>query len=157
MKVYHTSKTEVSHPDVSLSREGLDFGKGFYVTRLREQAESYSKRFTLRGQPAILNIYEMDLDFPMDIRHKKFDSYDEEWLDFVIANRSGKRVEEYDIIEGGVANDKVFRTLDLFFSGDISKSDALGRLKYEKPNHQICIRKQWIADSIIHFINSITL
>lgn len=153
MTVYHTSSMVIPHPDISFSREGLDFGKGFYVTKLRQQAEAYSRRFSLRGKLAYLNIYDLKLDFEY-IRYKKFDAYDNEWLDYIIANRAGAETDDYDIIEGGVANDKIFRTLDLFFSGDISKEEALGRLKYEQPNNQICIKKQALVESLLHFIKS---
>lgn len=48
-----------------------------------------------------------------------FETYNEEWLDFVNECRSGRIQEDWDIVRGGIANDKVFRTLDLYFSGDI--------------------------------------
>lgn len=38
MVVYHASYTIVEHPDVPFSRDSLDFGKGFYLTTIREQA-----------------------------------------------------------------------------------------------------------------------
>lgn len=38
MKVYHGSYCLVEDPDISFSREALDFGKGFYVTNIKEQA-----------------------------------------------------------------------------------------------------------------------
>ena len=37
MKVYHGSFLEIRKPDISFSRQELDFGKGFYATPLREQ------------------------------------------------------------------------------------------------------------------------
>jgi len=48
-----------------------------------------------------------------------FETYNEEWLDFVRECRSGRIQGDWDIVRGGIANDKVFRTLDLYFSGDI--------------------------------------
>lgn len=42
MKVYHASMVRVEHPDVLHSRKFLDFGQGFYVTTLREQAVKYA-------------------------------------------------------------------------------------------------------------------
>ena len=48
----------------------------------------------------------------------------------------------YDIVSGGIADDKVFNTIDLYFAGEMSKEDALGRLAFEYPNHQICILNQ---------------
>lgn len=153
MKVYHASQTVVTHPDVSFSRDALDFGKGFYVTCLRDQAVTYAEKFLFRGQQAVLNSYELAEEWTTyHVRH--FNVYDEEWLDFVAANRRGDKVEPYDAVEGGIANDKVFRTLDLYFSGDITKEDALKRLRYEKPNHQICLLSQHLIDEQLKFISS---
>lgn len=39
--------------------------------------------------------------------------YDIQWLDFIVASRKGQKPwEEYDIIEGGVANDQVIDTVE---------------------------------------------
>lgn len=54
----------------------------------------------------------------------------------------------------GVANDKVFNTIELFFEGLIEKKEAIKRLRYERPNLQICIRNQEILDKKFHFIES---
>ncbi|NBH92789.1 DUF3990 domain-containing protein [Duncaniella muris] len=156
MKVYHTSTIEIINPDIIHSREGLDFGKGFYCTVLREQAEAYGLRFSLRGIPAILNEYVLDSAY-IESNVRQFVSYDEEWLDFIMANRQNQPVTDYEIIEGGVADDKIFRTIDLYLSGDISKTDALNRLKYEKPNHQICFRSQSVIDRYLKFVSSTKL
>lgn len=156
MKVYHTSTIEIINPDIIHSREGLDFGKGFYCTVLREQAEAYGLRFSLRGIPAILNEYVLDSAY-IESNVRQFVSYDEEWLDFIMANRQNQPVTDYEIIEGGVADDKIFRTIDLYLSGDITKTDALNRLKYEKPNHQICFRSQSVIDRYLKFVSSTEL
>lgn len=37
MILYHASTVEVQIPDLAYSREYLDFGKGFYLTSLRER------------------------------------------------------------------------------------------------------------------------
>ena len=50
-----------------------------------------------------------------------FESYSEQWLDFVLACRRGMDATNYDIVIGGVANDKVFNTVELFFDGLIDK------------------------------------
>ena len=156
MKIYHTSTIEIPAPDILHSREGLDFGKGFYCTMLREQARTYGQLFLLRGKPAVLNEYILESDYTQ-ANFKKFTAYDEEWLDFIMANRSNRPVADYDIIEGGIADDKIFRTIDLYFSGDISKTDALERLRFEKPNHQICFRNQLAIDRFLHFSSSTIL
>ncbi|MBD5278286.1 MAG: DUF3990 domain-containing protein [Bacteroides sp.] len=151
MLVYHSSDQCFSTPDVGHSREALDFGKGFYVTRLFEQAEKYANRFLRVGSDAYLHIFNYTPDSEMRI--KKFDTYNEEWLDFVCSCRKGNDVyKEYDIIEGGVANDKVFRTVDLYMAGIYNKEQALQNLVYEKPNHQLCFITQRAIDRCLEFI-----
>ena len=83
----------------------------------------------------------------------KFDSYSEEWLDFILNCRSGEDMTDYDLVLGGVANDKVFNTVELFFDGLIDKVEAINRLRYEKPNLQICFRTEK-ALSLLHFEGS---
>lgn len=151
MLVYHTSYAVITHPDIIHSRNYLDFGKGFYVTTLREQAEKYAARIAIRNKKPILNVYELSNDFSAFSRIK-FEHYDEKWLDYVASCRDGRAVECYDIIEGGVANDKVFDTIDLYFSGRMSKDDALRRLVYEQPNWQICLASQKIIDQNLKFL-----
>ena len=45
MKLFHASSVVIERPDVFHSREKLDFGKGFYLTTLYEQADKYVRRF----------------------------------------------------------------------------------------------------------------
>lgn len=88
MKVYHTSTTYIEYPDTQHSRDGLDFGKGFYVAKLKEQALRYTKRFYRFGRKAFLSSYEYT---PSDgIKTKTFDCYNEEWLDSIISCRKGE-------------------------------------------------------------------
>ena len=116
MILYHTSNIEIQNPDLLHSRSKLDFGKGFYLTPLRIQAEKYGERFLRRGIKAMLNIFSLD-DERENCTYKVFNSYDGEWLDFVMACRKGLPHVTFDIIEGGIADDQVFNTVDLYFSG----------------------------------------
>lgn len=153
MILYHTSTLEILRPDLSYSRPRLDFGKGFYLTLLRSQAENYGERFMRRGEKAVLNIFLLD-EIRTDCKHKIFSAYDGEWLDFVAACRKGLQHENYDIIEGGIADDQVFDTVDLYFSGIYTREQALDQLQYKKPNHQVCITSQNILDKYLHFQSS---
>lgn len=153
MILYHTSTIEIIKPDLLHSRPRLDFGKGFYLTFLREQAERYGERFIKRGDMAILNTFTLD-DNHADCTHKLFTAYDGEWLDFVAACRKDLPHELYDIIEGGIADDQVFNTVDLYFSGIYTREQALDQLRYKKPNHQICITSQTVLDKYLHFKSS---
>lgn len=150
MEVYHASTLVVEHPDVAKSRAFLDFGPGFYVTTMIDQAQKYGERFTRRGKNAILNIYELTDDLSA-YKVIEFKRYDVAWLDFVTECRAGRVVGDYDIIIGGIANDKVFRTVDLYFAGVISKEECLRKLIYEEPNNQICIRSQRIIETCLTF------
>lgn len=102
----------VEQPDLEHSRDYLDFGKGFYLTSIRHQAVLYSERFFLRGRRAFLGEYDLS-DAYIDLNIKTFDAYDEEWLDFVFQCRKGEDKSEYDIVIGGIADDKIFKTIDL--------------------------------------------
>ena len=154
MTLYHASTLCIEKPDVLHSREKLDFGCGFYLTSIREQAIRYSERFTRRGKDAFINEYELDEETP-DFTIKVFESYDEEWLDYVTLCRRGEiTAHNYDAVSGGVANDKVFNTVDLYFAGLITKEEALGRLKYEKPNHQLCILNGEMLNRHLHFVKA---
>lgn len=68
--------------------------------------------------------------------------------------RSGKDTSDYDIVTGGVANDKVFNTVELYLDGLIDKVEAINRLRYEKPNLQICFRTKNVLQKYVHFKRS---
>ena len=61
---------------------------------------------------------------------------------------------QYDMVEGGVANDNVIDTIEDYENGFITAEQALGQLKYKKVNHQICILNQEIVDKYLSFTSS---
>jgi hypothetical protein len=101
----------------------------------------------------MLNIFSLD-DERENCTYKVFNSYDGEWLDFVMACRKGLPHVTFDIIEGGIADDQVFNTVDLYFSGIYTREQALNQLQYTKPNRQICITSQYVLDKYLHFQSS---
>ena len=156
MKLYHTSDKVIDTPDIYHSRDYLDFGKGFYLTSIREQAENYGERFKRRGKEAWLSIYDFEFS-EVEWKVLSFVSYNREWLNFISTCRSGSDSSDYDIVVGGIADDRVIRTLDRYFNGEISEEAALGLLAYEKPNVQYCIRSQELIDKCIKYVESIQL
>ena len=140
MTLYHGSNVEISKPDLFHSRDTVDFGKGFYTTPLREQAGKWCQRFKRGGHASVISRYTLDETAFEVLDCLQFDTYSEQWLDFIAMCRAGKDTSSYDIVSGGVANDKVFDTLELYFQNLIDKQAALGRLQYEKPNWQVCLR-----------------
>jgi len=152
MILYHGSYVQVIKPNLSFSRKELDFGTGFYTTSIKEQAEKWSLKFKKRHKQSMVSMYEFDENIIDKIQVLKFNSYSEEWLDFVVLCRTGKNLEEnYDLIIGGISNDDVFNTLQLFLDKLISKQETLKRLQYEKPNIQYCFKNQTIIDAHLNF------
>lgn len=147
-------------PDCEAGRPDLDFGQGFYVTLLQDQAEGFARRKARdrKGKP-VISVYEFDYDAAiLDCAYLKFEFYDESWLDFVVASRNGQKPwAKFDLVEGGVANDRVIDTVELYTIGILDKSSALGRLSEHQPNHQICILNQAVLDKYLKFVNVIEL
>lgn len=154
MILYHGSDVEIKRPDVFHSRKNLDFGCGFYTTPLYQQAEKWCEKFLRRGKKGIVSHYFFEDSALKKCRILKFENYSEEWLNFITNCRVGIDTGEYDIIFGGVANDKVFNTCELYFKHYIDKNTALDRLRYESPNYQICFKKQEIIEQYLCFERS---
>lgn len=148
MILYHGSYIEIEKPDLAHSRDNVDFGRGFYTTPIYEQAVKWCGKFKRRGEKGIVSKYEFKMESLEKWNVLKFDSYSEEWLDFILNCRSGNDATDYDIVIGGVANDKVFNTVELYFEGLIDKKEALNRLRYEKPNLQICFQTERVLECI---------
>lgn len=158
MIVYHGGTDIIQQPLVGVGRNELDFGKGFYVTDILNQAKLWAERMAdRRGQRDIINKYELDVEYAAEhFRYKKFPHYDKEWLDFIISNRSGLSVwKQFDLIEGGMADDRVVDTVEGYIAGLISAEQALERLSQYTPNNQLCITNQELADKCLKFIDII--
>ena len=163
MILYHGSSIEVSAPLAKVGRQNLDFGHGFYVTNIKEQAQAWAIVVASRkGRNVcpILNTYTFNrIQAEKDgIRFKCFDTYNLEWLDYVVACRRGKDISaDYDVVEGGVANDNVIDTVEDYEKGIITAEQALGQLRYKNVNHQICILSQAVIDKYLKYMGSIAL
>lgn len=161
--LFHGSYIAVTAPFVKLGRKKVDFGQGFYLTKLRSQAQSWAETVAERKGKNIrpvLSIYSIDIDSikANGYRVKNFEAYDLEWLEYVIDCRRGGSMQLlFDLVEGGVANDNVIDTVEDYENGIITADQALGQLKYKKVNHQICILNQEIIDNHLVFISSESL
>ena len=155
MIVYHGSSEIIKNPDVKFSKKYLDFGSGFYLTSFENQAKKWAIRKGMRqNKPGIVNIYELK-DNWKDYNVLSFEEENEKWLDFVCACRKGENLnKDYDIIIGNVANDDVFKTVDMYFRGLWDKKRVLEELRYYKMNDQICIVKQEVLEQVLEFKDS---
>lgn len=156
MILYHGSYIAIEHPDLQHSRANVDFGSGYYTTPIYEQAEKWCGKFIRRGKNGIISEYEFDEKKLAELKVLRFDTYSDDWLDFIMLCRNGKDLSDYDLVIGGVANDKVFNTVELFIDRLIDKAEAIKRLRYEKPNLQICFRTEK-ALAMLRFKRSIKI
>ncbi|MCQ2595890.1 MAG: DUF3990 domain-containing protein [Treponemataceae bacterium] len=77
------------------------------------------------------------------------------WLDFVCSCRKGEDSNaNYDIVSGNVANDDVFKSVDMYFRGIWDKQRTIEELRYYKMNNQICIVKQEVLEKILVYKSS---
>ena len=152
MLVYHGSDVVVKKPIASYSVSRLDFGKGFYVTTVKFQAERWSRRKALinRKTKSFVNVYECLIGSDFNI--KDFGNDTDEWIDFVCACRAGEDVyKNFDIIKGLVANDKVFRVVDMYRRGLWDKERAIQEMKAYSLYDQIAFISQAALDSSLVF------
>ncbi len=156
MIVYHGSFMIVEHPDVLHSYRALDFGKGFYVTTVKEQAERWARRKAdLIGKGiATVNQYQMK-EPTAPLRIKTFDEDLAEWIDFVCRCRDGDNIYQgFDCIIGKVANDKVFRVVDMYRMGIWEKERALQEIRVYPNYDQIAFIMQNAIDQLLTFESS---
>lgn len=133
MTLFHGSTQKVHKPALHRCRSNTDFGRGFYCTTSKEQAEkwAYMKQQRELDSEAILNTFEFDEKL---LRSKEFkvlifENANREWLDFVMNNRYQYSVNKHDIVHGPVANDKLYATLSLYEQGILSAEATVLQLK----------------------------
>lgn len=140
MILYHGSNTKIEKIDLSKCRPYKDFGKGFYLTEIREQAEKMASRTAhiYEGEPSVTK-FEFDESALSKLSVKQFDGPNEEWALFVLANRSKEHEQpthSYDIVIGPVADDDIAQLFRNFNDGFINLTMLVEGLKYKKVSSQ---------------------
>ena len=156
MIVYHGSVDIIEKPDILHSYRPLDFGKGFYVTTVKEQAEKWARRKQdiLNTSRAVINQYDLH-ELCDDYKVKTFPDDLVEWIDFVCSCRDGNTdYLKYDIIMGKVADDKVFRVVDMYHQGIWDRDRALKEIKVYETYDQIAFISQVAIDSLLEYKSS---
>lgn len=142
MILYHGTNTDFNEIDLKKSRPDKDFGRGFYLTHIRKQAEQMAVRrceFAGWGGPVVQK-YEFDesLLYNGTLNVKIFKDVSVEWAMFIIKNRNahGKKVHDYDIVVGPVADDGVVYQMNLYAQRLITVEQLAEGLTYRKLNSQ---------------------
>ncbi len=146
MILYHGSNLIVSKPKLVIQNRFLDFGYGFYTTTNKLQAISFANKVTRRrkeGTPTV-SVYEIDeVKAFTECSVLRFDAPDEDWLDFVSDNRSGKYMgKSYDFIYGPVADDDVYTTFTLYSAGVLTKQQTIEALRVKKLYNQLVLSSE---------------
>lgn len=148
-KLYHGSSMIVLNPDLEHTRIDLDFGAGFYLTEDIEMAEKWA----CNKKNSVLNIYHANLS---DLKVCQL-GLTKEWLHFVIENRNDYEIdldyENYDVIIGPVADDKMYRTISDYEGGYISAEEAVALLNSGGFSYQYCFRTENAIKSL-NFVES---
>ena len=140
MLVYHGSNVEVRKPNILKSRKKTDFGRGFYTTTQKEQAEHWTSIKMDRAKTGrrVVSVFEVGDELLTDpeLKIREFHGPDEAWLNFVVDSRKGVE-HDYDLVFGPVANDKVFTVVNLYESGVLDAPAAIAELKAYKTYNQL--------------------
>ena len=142
MKLYHG--TNMDFPEIRLDkcRPNKDFGKGFYLTRLKKQAMEMAIRrceFEQTGTP-VVQTYEFDerILTSGELNVRAFEKPTREWAEFILLNRKarGRKMHNFDIVTGPVADDGVVYQLNLYQQRIITLEQLVKELTYAKLNNQ---------------------
>ena len=152
MILYHGSTDLVDQPEIRVGEVFLDFGVGFYTTTSCEQAERWARIKMRRNNTNIgyVSIYEFDFEqAKKDLKIKRFETADEEWLNFVVKNRNGEKADDpADLHIGPVADDNVYQSIRLFETGAVDAEYTVKKLKTE------VLHDQWTlhTDKILKYL-----
>ena len=135
MKLYHGSLEIVMRPVIRQMNRTLDYGRGFYTTTSEKQAEDWVKRRLKEAEATngYVNVYEFNERKGLSLKNLMFDAPTEEWVDFVMHNRTERGfTHDYDIVYGPVANDRVYAAFALYEGNLLNKQQLIAELKTYK-------------------------
>lgn len=150
MRLYHGSNIVIDNINLAVCRPYKDFGKGFYLTDIEEQAKKMAIRVSrIYGGNPFVNVFEIQDDFKVisDIKIKDFGLHTtEEWATFVMNNRkrSFENVKDplcnqdnkYDIVIGPVADDNMALLFRQYENEIIDFDTLLKGMIYKKTSSQ---------------------
>ena len=135
MILYHGSLEQVICPEIREPNRTLDYGSGFYTTTSFKQAEDWVRRKMKEKETnaGYVIVFDFDEEVQKRVNCLIFDAPTEEWVDFVMQNRTQKGFSHsYDIVFGPVANDRVYAAFALYEGGLLSKQELIAALKTYK-------------------------
>lgn len=123
IRLYHGSNIVIEEIDLQKTRPYKDFGRGFYLTSMKEQAQKMAQRVS-----------------------RIFEEPSKEWALFVINNRNRDYQDiysmecnhdnKYDLVIGPVADDDLALLFRQFLGGLISVEVLVEAMKFKKLTNQ---------------------
>jgi len=165
MRLYHGSNEEIKNVDLTRCKPYKDFGRGFYLTTIEEQARLMAKRTTriFSGSP-VVTMFEFDDVCEINLVVKVFDVPSAEWALFVLNNRNRdfsdfadencNHDSKYDIVKGPVANDDIALLFRTYTNGYIDLESLVKGMKYRKLSDQFSFHTE-VAVSYLTKIGAI--
>lgn len=141
LKLYHGSNVAIDAIDLSRSRRGKDFGRGFYLNPDESQTMQMAVRTTRRmmeGDP-VVNTFLFDeslLNEGSTLQVKVFPCYSVEWAEFILMNRKNVGdvpAHPFDIVVGPIADDTVGLQMRRFLQGYVSIERMIEELRFHEP------------------------
>ena len=154
MILYHGSYTHFDKINLNKGRKYKDFGQGFYTTKVESQAWQWAKNMSARFgvSNGFVSIFECDESLFKNYKYLHFDKPTEEWAYFIMNNRNTEFTDyenkinnhnnQFDIVEGPVANDNIAVVLDQFMMNMKSGTALVEALEYKNLNHQISFHSE---------------
>lgn len=139
IKLYHGTNTTFDKVELDKCLPYKDFGRGFYLTTIRMQALARAKnKCNFEGGAPTILAYQFDEKELANLNVKYFEKPTEEWANFIFANRNkrNKKMHNYDIVIGPVADDGVIASIRLYETKVIDLAEFVKRLEYAHPNIQ---------------------
>ncbi|MFA7446645.1 MAG: DUF3990 domain-containing protein [Flavobacteriaceae bacterium] len=139
MKLYHGSNCKFDFIDLAKSKNKRDFGKGFYLTTSRNQAEDWAYKMYARyeGEGAFLYEFEWNEDI-ITLSYKIYEKASIEWLLMIKKNRKdGHLQHDFDVVKGKVADDDIARTISAYIDDTYTEEETITRLKTDKLQDQV--------------------
>jgi len=145
MQVFHGSDVKIEKIDLAKCEYFRDFGRGFYVTNIREHAYLRAMNIANRynsGKPVVTEFkYAETYPITVGMNIRKFENVSREWVEFIMLNRNrniSHPAHAFDIVEGPIANDRMVIQIRLYEQGKISIEKLIEKLTFREPTHQIC-------------------
>jgi hypothetical protein len=160
MKLYHGTNIEFGSIDLGLCPHNRDFGRAFYTTSIKEHAIRRAEETVRKSKEGKVTVHEYEFGFDeiikinpkLNIKH--FDKICPEWAQFVMFNRLRKEGEpqhKYDIVEGPVADDKMFRQFQLYADNIIKMNEFVRRIEFREVTHQIAFCTEKSLDALLEY------